>query len=151
MHTHSQEKIPTPLLIGAAALMGLSVLGAVMARTTGIGAQQDTTAPVTERVSVRFIDAADGGVLALHQDTGVKIASFSPGHGGFVRSALRAVAFKRKVLGLGDTAPFEISRSSDGRMILSDPTSGEKIELAAFGGDNANDFAEILSAGTAVQ
>ncbi|EED32384.1 hypothetical protein NOR53_2232 [gamma proteobacterium NOR5-3] len=41
---------------------------------------------------------------------------------------------------------FELTRYDDGRLVLSDPSTKEKVDLVAFGATNIAVFAELMDA-----
>jgi putative photosynthetic complex assembly protein len=69
-----------------------------------------------------------------------------PETGGFVRGVLRSLVRRRMQLGLGrEAGGFDLNRLSDGQITLSDPATGEIVDLGAFGPTNQAAFAAIMS------
>jgi putative photosynthetic complex assembly protein len=57
---------------------------------------------------------------------------------------MRSLARQRKQAGLPRDLPFLLERRENGRLSLSDPSTGARIELDAFGSGNAATFARFL-------
>lgn len=146
-HGHDHENLaPKPLLIAAAGLV-LSVLALVtFSQITGIGKATPTPLAVTQSVSINFVDDADGGVGVLSAETGTRIYTYPPASGGFVRVALRALAVDRFRMGIGSEPPFTLAQTQEGVLVLSDPSTGKRVTLEAFGSGNAETFSALLTA-----
>ena len=155
---------PRGALIGAAALLGTSLLLAGAARITGVGTTSGpTSAPVESRL-LRFEDRVDGSV-AVYEAADVEpvqvlapeaasvepVQVLAPGTHGFVRSVLRGLARERKRQGVGREPAFRLTRWADGRLSLEDPTTGRSVELGAFGPTNRAAFAQLMTAGGGVR
>jgi len=140
---------PFPLgaLLGAAALIGFSLIAVTSVRVFGLGRSESPPLPAVESVDLRFEDRA-GGAVAIYEGTGDRVVDvLSPGSGGFVRGVLRALARERRSHGGGKAMPFRLSKRQDGRLTLEDPTTGRLIDLKAFGPTNAEAFARLLPSG----
>ena len=83
--------------------------------------------------------------------SGRSITRVEPGRDGFVRGVLRTLNRIRKLDGLPQDAPFVLRRFTDGRLSLTDPSTGEEIQLVGFGLDNFNAFDELASAASGGQ
>ncbi len=142
--SHQPEPVPRALLVGAGALVVASLVGVGFARVTDIGVQRAPELRVVDKVTVVFRDEADGGVGVYDPESNEAVHIFGPGEGGFVRTAMRAVAHTRKVSGAGPEAPFELARTEEGRLLLTDTLTGRTVSLEAFGDANAGDFAQLL-------
>jgi putative photosynthetic complex assembly protein len=127
-----------------AALVGLAIVFAGVARTTDIGATRVVTAPTVELVSLRFLDDPAGGIN-VETEKGAHIAHFAAGEGGFLRGVMRGFARDRRARELGSEPAFEVARHMDGRLTLADPQSGRVIELNSFGPSNSGLFETLLN------
>jgi putative photosynthetic complex assembly protein len=140
--------MPKGLLIAAAALLLVSLLSVAAVRVSGISIHTpDASAALTR--SLRFEDRADGAVAVIDARSGRSVLAVQ-GEAGFLRGALRALARERRKRGIGPDAPFDLIGRSDGRLTLSDPATGEHIDLESFGPTNAGTFARLLTAGNDV-
>ncbi len=141
------KPIPRPILIGAALLISLTLALVAVARVTGyrLGLPPDAVAVASREVV--FLDQPDGSVVVIEADSRQTIDVLSPGAYGFVRGAMRALAREHRGLPRGAEAPFRLVRWDDGRVSLIDITTGAKIELQAYGPENAEAFSRLLTAG----
>lgn len=150
-HSHSGTPIPRAVLIGAAAMIAVTIALAGTSRLTDVGSMRMTgTTPVDSR-EVRFADQHDGSIAVTDATTGKLIVEVAQGTNGFLRSTLRGLARERKRRDFDQVPPFRLVRWADGRLTLEDPTTGRVIDLAAFGAINAQAFADILEARRAPQ
>ena len=129
-------------LIGALLLAALA--GVASVRLSGTEIREPDAAAVAQR-SLRFEDRRDGSVAVLDARSGRQIESIH-GEAGFLRGTLRAMARERRKQGLGAEPAFELIARADGRLTLSDPATGERIDLESFGPTNAGVFARLLDA-----
>ncbi len=148
MSERTMDAVPRPALLGAAILVGGSLLLAAAARLTGLDTRQmPPPVPVRER-SLQFQDEAGGRVRVLDAASGSVLAELAPGSDGFVRATLRSLIRERRTRGVADPTrtPFRLIASADGRLALEDPATGRHFELEAFGATNAARFARFLPA-----
>jgi len=141
---HHDETIPKALLISAAALVLVSLLGVTAVRLSGTQIRSPDASPVITR-SLRFEDRADGSVAVIDGRTGAELERVQ-GEAGFLRGALRALARERRLRGLGPEAAFELVGRADGRLTPLDPATGGRIDLDSFGPTNAGSFVRLLTA-----
>ena len=128
-----------------AALIGLSIAAAFGLVALGPNAIGGRTAPpaapvIAERM-LTFADMPDHGVAVM--DHGQTIAVFE-GEQGFVRGILRGLNRGRKMNDVAPTTPFRLAAYGDGRLILSDPATGTRLEMTAYGSTNEGVFANLL-------
>ncbi len=134
--------IPTWLVyLAGAGLLGLLVAVAGL-RIAGWNPSVEPGAVVVER-ALAFSDTSDGGVRVLDTATGDTLAVMH-GEQGFLRGILRGLARDRRQQGVGSTPPYLLSLRDDGRLLISDPQTGQRLDLASFGADNAAVFARWL-------
>ncbi len=150
-HSHA-DMLPRGTLVTAAALV-LFALGAVaIMRIAHVPASASPLAlraanhmvPVASR-NLRFIDRADGAVLIEDADSGGTASVIAPGQQtGFIRGVMRGLARERRMHGIGNQPPFNLSLWRDGELSLTDSATGRSIELTAFGSTNRASFAVLL-------
>ena len=133
---------PRGALIGAGALVALTMTSAATARLLGLK-QERPVATVLAARDLRFSDQPDGGVAVEDADTGRIVSVLAPGSNGFIRASLRSLA-KRRQFGGDASDVFHLTAWSDGRLTLDDPTVDNPIELEAFGETNERAFANLL-------
>lgn len=141
--TQASNPFPRYPLVGAAMLLGFVILLATVGRLTGLGAPEPMGKPTAER-SLRFADRADGGVLVTDVGTGQTLTVMT-GQNGFLRGTLRGFARTRRADQIGAEAPFTLTGYQDGRLTLSDPSTGRVVELEAFGSANEAVFVRLLT------
>jgi len=137
------DSFPRWFLLGAGGLVLFSLISVALVRITGNGPDQRAAAPALER-PLRFEDRSDGGISVVDGRSG-ELVTVLRGEQGFVRGALRALARERRARDLGSQQPFELIARSDGRLTLSDPATGQRIDLESFGPTNAGAFARLLA------
>ena len=138
--------VPRGALLGAAALVALTLVLAATARVSGVGLTRMPEAdPVVVR-ELRFGDRADGAVVISDWRTREVITVLPPGTNGFTRGVMRGMARERRSMDIDSAPPFRLTRWSDGRLSLEDPSTGRRIELDAFGPTNTAAFANLLGA-----
>lgn len=141
----ADQVFPRGALLGAAALLGLTLLLAAAGRYSGVGV---TTLPTAETVVVRelhFEDRNDGAVAVYDSVTARPVAVLEPGSNGFIRGVLRGFARERRAQAVTTVLPFRLTHWDDGRLSLADPATGRHVDLGAFGPTNAQAFARLLT------
>jgi putative photosynthetic complex assembly protein len=137
--------LPRPALVGAALLIGLTLVAAAGARWSGVGKTQLPPAQAVGVVELRFLDRSDGAVEVRTAVDEQVVAVLDPGTNGFARGVLRGMARERRSRGVDATPPFRLVRWSDGRLSLEDPSTQREIALEAFGPTNSGAFAELFT------
>ncbi len=141
------KPFPRPLVLSLAALIGLSLIATLGSQVTGFGTVEMPPAQAVQSRDLQFVDRAIGGISILDAETGEEIAVLEPGTNGFIRGVMRGFARERRSHGVGRKPPFTVTRWSDGRLSITDRQTGRRVELDAFGPDNAGVFARLLIAG----
>jgi putative photosynthetic complex assembly protein len=147
----AERPFPRGALLGAAALIGVTLLAVTAARFSDAGKTSMPAAGAGASRTLHFEDRADGAVVALDAAKNTTVGVYAPGTNGFVRGVLRGLARERRLNAIaaqppGAQPPFQLTRWSDGRLSLDDPATGRRIDLAAFGPTNAGAFAQLLTA-----
>jgi len=136
------RSIPTrlPISWGLAALaLVLVVVGWLSLHNTHEAAVSD----VQISRSLLFRDVPGGDILITDAKTGEAVARVQ-GEQGFIRGILRALNRSRKQRGLGPDGTFELTRYRDGRLVISDRSTGEQLDLGSFGPTNIASFAPFI-------
>jgi putative photosynthetic complex assembly protein len=134
--------IPRAALVAMAALVCLALAAAALVRWSGVDIREPDAAAVAVR-ALRFEDLPDGSIAVIDARDGARVRTVA-GEAGFLRGTLRGLARERKRAGFGPEPPFELIGRADGRLTLSDPTTGRLVDLESFGPDNAGVFARLL-------
>jgi putative photosynthetic complex assembly protein len=140
------KTLPRGALVGAVALVALSLALVGLARMTGYRPAQPPASAVIDSRELRFVDRADGAVLVYSGADDRLVDTLQPGTNGFVRGVLRGLVRERRADHIGPTPPFRLTRWADGRLSLDDPSTGRHVDLEVFGPTNAGAFAQILLA-----
>ena len=142
----TDSAVPRGALLGAAALVAVAMILATSSRLSGIGQTHMPDASVVTSLDLRFGDRADGAVVVTAWPAGDIVEVLPPGTNGFARGVMRGMARDRKRQEIGSAPPFRLTRWSDGRISLDDPSTGRRIELDAFGPTNTAVFAHLMGA-----
>ena len=143
-HSGHHDGVPRGILCGAAILVRFALLTAGLARRTDVGTLHMPAAGVVERFALRFEDRPDGSVAVRDAEDGRDVYVVQPGAYGFIRSTLRGLARERRRADFDATTPFLLTRWSDGTVSLEDTTTNRRVNLDAFGPDNARAFAQLF-------
>jgi putative photosynthetic complex assembly protein len=139
-----RDSMPRGPLLAIGAVLLVVLIGVAGVRLSGTSIRAPDANAVAQR-SLRFEDRRDGSVAVLDARSGQQIEAIQ-GEAGFLRGALRAMARERRKQGLGSEPAFELIARADGRLTLSDPATGERVDLESFGPTNAGVFRRLLSA-----
>ncbi|NBW25393.1 MAG: photosynthetic complex assembly protein PuhC [Betaproteobacteria bacterium] len=136
------RSIPTrlPVTWGLAALALVLVVVGWMSQHSE---REATPGDVQVSRSLLFRDVPGGDILITDAKTGEQVARVQ-GEQGFIRGILRALNRSRKQRGLGPDGTFELTRYRDGRLVISDRSTGEQLDLGAFGPTNIGSFAPFI-------
>lgn len=156
MSTHSHaDMLPRGTLFAAGALVLFALTTTVTMRLAHVPAAASPVAmreanhlvPVEQR-NLRFIDRADGAVVIEDADKHDTASVIEPGQKtGFIRGVMRGLARERRMRGIGNQPPFNLSLWRDGELSLTDSATGRSIELTAFGSTNRASFMALLPQG----
>jgi putative photosynthetic complex assembly protein len=136
------DNFPRWALYWAGGIIAFSLISVGLVRLTGNGPDQRAAAATAERL-LRFEDTPDGGVAVFDGRSGEAITVLH-GEQGFVRGALRALTRERYARQIGSKQPFQLAARTDGRLTLTDPSTGQRVDLESFGPTNAAAFARFL-------
>lgn len=132
------------MLMGAVGAVLLTLVGAALARYAGWGTPTVPAGTPLLARSLSFEDQPDGSILV--RDGAAEVAVLAPGGDVFIRGALRALVRERRQHAFGPGIAFDLAAWPDGRLTLTDPTTGRMLGLEAFGSTNAASFARLLLA-----
>ena len=104
---------PRAALVGAAAMIGFTMVAAITVRLTG-GAHNPPTAAALMARDLAFEDRPDGSILVRDVADGSTVDTLAPGSNGFIRASLRSLAHRREFDG---RKPFQIYLSCNSRAI----------------------------------
>ena len=142
----ADRNVPRGALIGAAALISFAIVAAAVGRVTGIGAVRAGYSAPLHSVALRFEDRPDGAISVISAESGSIVGAIEVGTDGFIRTVLRSMAFDRQRRGIGSGPPFTIVTWPNGRASIDDPSTGRRVDLAAFGVANMQTFTRLITA-----
>ncbi len=142
---------PTLPLYGA---LGLVVFAVFIVGVSKFSERDPTVREKAEPRQTRdlqFVDLPDGAIEIKDAATGSAIDVVPPGQNGFMRVTMRSLARQRRLQNIGSEPPFRLTAWSDGTVSLEDPSTGKRVNLRAFGEDNARSIAYLMSANGATK
>jgi len=156
MSAIDEHPFPRSALFAAATMIAITIalvsgvrLG-LLPRDNSVAVVEAGAVVVSAR-SLTFEIADTGPVVVRDADGHALVATLPAGQDGFVRGVMRGMAYHRGLRHIPATAPFVVSRLSNGALILEDPRTDRKIDLTAFGAANKAAFAHLLDRATVGQ
>jgi putative photosynthetic complex assembly protein len=150
-NAHDHFRIHT---VPIAALCGVVVITVMLAASVSLGFFSRVAVPsefraqtgieATAERQIQFYDEADGTIRIEDTVTGEALAFYGSGEGGFVRTTARSLVHSRRLHGIGQEVPFNLTLWDNGALTLSDPATQKTVELASFGKDNRAVFAALI-------
>jgi putative photosynthetic complex assembly protein len=148
-HASSSPSFPRSALFAAGSAIAFSIALAAVGRMTGAANSEPSAEPVIDR-QLLFRDMPNGGVAVFDaKDPRAPIDTFASETNGFLRATMRGLARQRLRQSEGAETPFRLTEWADGRLTLTDPVTGRRVEMEAFGITNESVFARLLTARSA--
>jgi putative photosynthetic complex assembly protein len=142
MSAHHNLDLPKPLLVAAGLLMVGSLLLAYWGRQTGIGRTAVLESSVVAAYDLRLLPQGDGTIHVYLTD-GSLVKDLSIEQAGFVSGVLRGFSRGRSLAQITADTPFSLIRYADGRLVLQDTATLERVVLDVFGPTNAKTFVDL--------
>ncbi|HQT38140.1 MAG TPA: photosynthetic complex assembly protein PuhC [Acidocella sp.] len=149
MSATTTAPFPRLQLAAVTTVLALVLVAAATARFTGFATSQVSPPSITATTDITFTDMADGSVTIRNAASGRIVTSIPARAGGFIRSTMRVLATERLHAGIGQAQPFRLIQLQNGTFELSDPATGQTLDLVAFGPTNEAEFANIFFASEA--
>ena len=137
--------VPKGGVFAAAALILFSLAVVTTVRLTGVGGVHVTLPAAVESLDLRFADGEAGAVLVYDASDNHLLDTLKPGSNGFVLVVMRGLARERRKVDVGAQPPFRMTRYTSGQLTLTDTSTGQQIDLGAFGSTNAAAFARLMN------
>jgi putative photosynthetic complex assembly protein len=137
--------VPRGGVLAAAALILFSLTAVTTIRLTGVGGVHMTLPAAVESLDLRFADGEGGAVLVFDASNDRLLDTLQPGSNGFIRVVMRSLARERRKLDVGAQPPVRMTRYSNGQLTLTDSSTGQQIDLGAFGSTNVAAFARLMN------
>ncbi len=144
IHAPDRDLVPRAMVRAMFALVMLCLILVSAHVWTG---QPVTSAPPESPVRVEktlFLQGDMAGAARVLDGTGSVIADLSPEEGGFVSGVWRVLQRERTLARVPLDGPVIVSAFENGRMAITDPSTGWNADLMGFGQDNAAAFARLL-------
>jgi putative photosynthetic complex assembly protein len=140
--------VPRGWVFAAGALVLFSLALVTTVRLTGVGGVHVTLPAAVESRDLRFADGESGAVLVYDARDNQLLDTLAPGSNGFVRVVMRGLARERRKVDVGAQPPFRMTRYTSGQLTLTDTSTGQQIDLGAFGSTNTAAFARLMHLGS---
>ena len=135
---------PTIPLTAAASLIVIALVATAWVSLSGNRPSTYVTDNVVASVDLLFVDQEDGSLQVIDAASGDSLHTLPPDADGFLRSTLRGMARARRAAGKDEGAAYAIKQTADGRLLLVDTVTDQRVDLWAFGPTNAAAFARFL-------
>ena len=143
-----RQTLPRGALSSALLLVGFTLIATAIGRTASDPSTGQAVVPAQVSREFTFADRADGAV-AVTDITDGRTFVLERGSHNFVRGVMRGLNRERRQRNVDAGLPFRITRWTGGQASLEDPATGRRIELAAFGPTNLQEFVALLPTGEA--
>ncbi len=139
----------TQATVLGAALAVLVLVISIRSFGDSTGNEPSQTARAVENRPLIFRDGEAGDILVFDKRADKPFAILKRDKNSFIANTVRLLAAERMRRGAGGRdKPFLLTLWSDGRLSFADPSTGETIELVAFGATNVQSFARLLPGNT---
>ncbi|MFD1342164.1 photosynthetic complex assembly protein PuhC [Litorisediminicola beolgyonensis] len=144
IRTSGDELVPVVMvrLVFAMILLSLAITGFAVWSGRPLEATPPESAVVSERVL--FLSGDLSGAARVLDATGTVIADLGPQEGGFIAGIERVLVRERTKARVAIDGPIRLIRTENGRLAITDPSTGWRADLMGFGADNAATFARLL-------
>ncbi len=146
VYSEEDKMLPRILIRGVIALICATLAIATFARVTD--RPLESTPPVSPVVAQTSLvldsDGVSGAVTVTHPD-GSPLVALSAEDGGFIAGVHRVILRERTKHRVALDGPVTLSAFENGRMAITDPSTGWSADLMGFGADNASAFARLLA------
>lgn len=141
---HDKERIQRMMMRGVFLLLMVILTLVALARLTD--RPLVAVPPVTEIVDTRDIvlQSDTSGRAFVRDVDGTVLVDLGPGEGGFLHTMWRAVQRERVRYRVAQGGPVTVNLHADNRLRLYDPSTGQTIDLNAFGSKNVGAFRALL-------
>lgn len=140
----SLSRGPGVFLVAAVGLISVTIALALIARVSDVGATRLSQPAAKRMVQLAFVDLDDGSIAVRDARSSRLLLTVKPGENGFVRVAMRSVAFERRAAGISPELPVALAQDDKGRLWLRDPSTQRLLYLDAFGAGNVTVFNHII-------
>lgn len=144
IYTPEKDLVPRAMV---RTMFGLVMLCLIMVTAHVWTGQPITATPPDSPVKVEktlFLHGDMSGAARVLDANGSLIANLSPEEGGFLSGIWRVLQRERTKARVALDGPVTVTAFENGRMAITDPSTGWSADLMGFGQDNAAAFARLL-------
>jgi putative photosynthetic complex assembly protein len=144
IYTPEKDLVPRAMV---RTMFGLVMLCLIMVTAHVWTGQPITATPPDSPVKVEktlFLQGDMSGAARVLDANGTMIANLSPEEGGFLSGIWRVLQRERTKARVALDGPVTVTAFENGRMAITDPSTGWSADLMGFGQDNAAAFARLL-------
>jgi len=106
--------------------------------------QDGASLELVESRSLIFKDGPSGTIVVINADTQEELLTLQTNEDGFTRTAVRALAYNRRLHDVEPEVPITLGKTAAGRIIIHDPSTDKSIRVGAFGELNAAQLNKLL-------
>lgn len=144
IHAPQKDLVPQVMV---RAMFGLVMLCLILVTAHVWTGQPVTSAPPESAVKIEkvlFLEGSMSGAARVLDGNGTLIADLGPEEGGFLAGVWRVLQRERTKARVALDGPIHVTAYENGRMAVTDPSTGWSADLMGFGQDNAAAFARLL-------
>lgn len=144
IYTPEKDLVPRAMV---RTMFGLVMLCLIMVTAHVWTGQPITATPPESPIRVEktlFLQGDMSGSARVLDANGSLIANLSPEEGGFLSGIWRVLQRERTKARVALDGPVTVTAFENGRMAITDPSTGWSADLMGFGQDNAAAFARLL-------
>jgi putative photosynthetic complex assembly protein len=144
IYTPEKELVPRALV---RAMFGLVMLCLILVSAHVWTGQPKTAEPPVSPVKAEktlFLQGDMSGAARVLDADGTVVADLGPEEGGFLSGVWRVLQRERTNARVAPDGPIVVQAFENGRMAVTDPSTGWSADLMGFGQDNAAAFAKLL-------
>ncbi|MEL6196749.1 MAG: photosynthetic complex assembly protein PuhC [Pseudomonadota bacterium] len=140
-----KEMIPGWAGIAGGLVMVLTLILTTVATLSRDPAPRAAThdTPIHASRTVTF-EPVDSGLIVRDVDTGEEVAALIDADGGFIHNVVRVLNKERRRYGVGPDEPYAITGYINGRVSITDLSTGRVIDINAFGSNQVDSFRNLL-------
>lgn len=144
VQSRDKELVPRILIRGLLAL--ILVCMALTSVFVWSDQPKDALLPESQIVAQREVELVGdmSGAAKVFDTNGALIADLSPEEGGFISGMWRVLQRERTKAQVSLEGPVLLVATENGRLRLTDPSTGWSADLMGFGQDNSAAFAKLL-------
>ena len=144
IHATEKEMVPRALVRAMFGLVTLCLI--IVSVFVWTGQPKESVPPLSpvKAERVLFLQGEMSGAARVLDANGSLIANLSPEEGGFLAGVWRVLQRERTKARVALDGPIVVQAFENGRMAVTDPSTGWSADLMGFGQDNAAAFAKLL-------